>query len=378
MRVANSPNDRSGNVLVLTALMMIPMFAAIACAVDLGYLCVVRSQLQRTADATALAAAWELCDGASLDEATDPLYAVYSARATAGQYARLNCVAGEAPALALSDVQLGYLQADGQTISLNPTAYVAASVNVRREAGQNGEVPLFFSRLLGINESAKSSQAIAVFTNSIGGFRPPTSGENLGILPLALDTGTWDGREGPDAVDEYSCNWDEATGQWVVTDGPDGIPEINLFPQGVNTPGNRGTLDIGSDSNSTADIARQIVEGITPADLDYHGGELKLDENGQLLLNGDTGISAGLKDELESIIGLPRIVPLFSSVAFNGNNAQYTVDRFVGMRIMYVELTGSMSGKRVIVQPAKIVTKGAIPTEGQNSDFVYSPVWLIR
>lgn len=379
MRVANRRKNRSGNVLVLTALMMIPMFAAIACAVDLGYLCVVSSQLQRTADATALATAWELCDGAVLSGEADPLYAVYSARTTASQYARLNSVAGEAPALAWDDVQLGYLQADGQTISLNPTAYVAASVNVRREASQNGEVPLFFSRLLGINESAKSSQATAVFINSIGGFRPPTSGENLGILPLVLDEGTWDGRNGVDASDEYSCNWDEATGEWVVTEGPDGINEVNLFPQGMGSPGNRGTTDVGSNNNSTADIARQIVDGVSAADLDYHGGELKLDENGDLMLNGDTGISAGVKDELDSIKGQPRVVPLFSSVAGNGNNAQYTIVGFAGVRIMHVKLTGNLSGKKVIVQPAKIAIKGVIAGEGgQNSDFVYSPVWLIR
>jgi hypothetical protein len=379
MRVSNSRKSRSGNVLVLTVLMMVVMFAAIAYAVDLGYLCVVRSQLQRTADATALATAWELCDGASLDEAADPLYAVNSARATASQYASLNSVAGEAPELASSDLQLGYLQADGQTISANPTAYVAASVNVRREEGQNGTVPLFFSGILGINDSSKSSQATAVFLNSIGGFKPPTSGENLGMLPISVDEETWNARNGVDATDEYSCNWDPDTEQWVVTDGPDGINEVNLFPQDTGAPGNRGTIDVGSNNNSTADIARQIVDGVSAAELEYHGGELKLDENGQLMLNGDTGISAGVKDELNSIKGQPRVVPLFASVAGNGNNSQYTITRFAGVRIMNVKLTGTLSGKQVIVQPAKITVKGAIAGEGgQNSDFIYSPVWLIR
>jgi hypothetical protein len=255
---------------------------------------------------------------------------------------------------------------------------VGASVNVRRDANQNGEIPLFFSRVLGINESSKSSQATAVFINSIGGFKAPSSGAHLQILPFALDKGTWDGRAGVDAVDEYSCDWDPDTEQWVVTEGPDGIPEVNLFPQGINAPGNRGTVDIGSNNNSTADIARQVVSGISPADMAYHSGQLKFDHCGEILLNGDTGISAGLKDELESIKGQPRIVPLFTEVTGNGNNAQYTIVHFAGVRVMDVKLTGSMSGKQVIVQPAKCVTKGAIASEGQTSDYVYSPVWLVR
>ena len=43
---------------------------------------------------------------------------------------------------------------------------------------------------------------------------------------------------------------------------------------------------------------------------------------GKLYLNGDTGISAGVKDELASIKGQPRIIPIFSTVSGNGNNAQ--------------------------------------------------------
>ena len=289
-----------------------------------------------------------------------------------------NTIAGAAPALSASDVSLGYLQADGRTISSNPTAYVGASVNVRRDANQNGTIPLFFSRVLGITESSKSSQATAVFINRIGGFKAPSSGAHLQILPFALDKGTWDGRAGVDAVDEYSCDWDPDTEQWVVTEGSDGIPEVNLFPQGINAPGNRGTVDIGSNDNSTTDIARQVVSGISPADLAYHSGQLKFDHCGEILLNGDTGISAGIKDELESIKGQPRIVPLFTEVTGNGNNAQYTIVHFAGVRVMDVKLTGDMSGKRVIVQPAKCVTKGAIASTGQTSDYVYSPVWLVR
>jgi hypothetical protein len=64
-----------------------------------------------------------------------------------------------------------------------------------------------------------------------------------------------------------------------------------------------------------------------------------------------------------------------------GNNAQYTIVKWVGVRIMEVKLTGPMNQKRVIVQPATIVTKGAIPAapgDPQTSTQVYSPPWIVR
>jgi hypothetical protein len=164
-----------------------------------------------------------------------------------------------------------------------------------------------------------------------------------------------------------------------VTSGSDGVKECNLYPQGTGSPGNRGTVDIGSSNNSTADIARQIVYGISPSDLAYMGGELKFDTSGKLYLNGDTGISAGVKDELASIIGKPRIIPIFQSVTGPGNNASYTIVAFAGVRITNVKLTGSMSSKNVMIQPCKLIVTGGIVNPGaQTSWFVTSPAWLVR
>jgi hypothetical protein len=97
-------------------------------------------------------------------------------------------------------------------------------------------------------------------------------------------------------------------------------------------------------------------------------------------LNGDTGISAGVKDELASIIGQPKVLPVFREVTGNGNNATYTIVDFVGVRVLDVKLTGSVSSKRVTIQPAAIVTSGAVWAPGESSvgHFIYSPVWLVR
>ena len=86
-----------------------------------------------------------------------------------------------------------------------------------------------------------------------------------------------------------------------------------------------------------------------------------------------------MKDALEAIKGKPRIIPIFRTLTGNGNNAQYGIVAWVGVRILDVKLTGSNNSKRVIIQPANIVTKGGIPNDtGQSSWYGYSPVKLIR
>ncbi|MFH1920983.1 MAG: pilus assembly protein TadG-related protein [Planctomycetota bacterium] len=379
MKTRSRRRNRKGNVLVLTAFCIVGIFALLACAVDLGYLQVARTELQRSADAAALAATWELVDEGALSGNSSPYYLQELAEGKAFEYAALNTVTTQGPALDYQDILVGYLanpmDPTSPLVLGSPNPANAVQVLVRKSAGQNGEVPLFFARALGVGGSALEATATAALLNDFKGFTLPGSGENLGMLPIALDLDTWNGLLAGVGTDSWT--WDAGLEQ--VTAGSDGILEVNLFPQGTGSPGNRGTVDIGSNNNSTADIARQITQGVNEADLAYHGGELVLDENGELFLNGDTGISAGVKDELASIKGQPKIVPIFSEVTGPGNNAQYTIVAFAGVRILEVKLTGCMNSKRVTIQPAIIKTLGGIPgSGGQTSQFVYSPVWLVR
>src|SRR5439155_14887323 len=138
---------------------------------------------------------------------------------------------------------------------------------------------------------SQSAEATAARVSGFSGFTAPSDGSNLDILPFALDKTTWDNLT-TNGTDSYRYNTDSKT----VSAGTDGIKEVNLFPQGTGSPGNRGTVDIGSSNNSTADIARQITSGVSRADLSHIGGSLRFDTHGELHLNGDTGISAGVKD----------------------------------------------------------------------------------
>ena len=255
----------------------------------------------------------------------------------------------------------------------------AVQVRVRRTADMNGEVPFFFARALGFHSVPNRAQATAVVASSFGGFRTPADGGNLPILPFELDVNTWNDLLDGGGNDQWQREWNDATKEWEVSKGGDGVNEVNLFPQGTGSPGNRGTVDIGSSNNSTKDIGRQITDGVSADDLAHHGGKLEFDANGQLPLNGDTGISAGVKDELGSIIGQPRMIPIFESVSGPGNNATYTIVKFVGVTVLEVKLTGNMQSKRVTIQPAYVVTGGGMPSPGgSTSQFLYSRPFLVR
>lgn len=357
------------------------MMVIIALAIDVGYLVFVDTELQRTADAAAIAATWQLVEQEGLGV---PLSAADAdaVRATAGQFAALNSVANSNITLAVDDVTIGNLDypfSASSAITFNdPSHFNAVKIRVRKTSGVdgNGAVPLFFARILGVDGCDMQREATAAFLGNSSGFRTPSDGRNLDILPFALDKTSWDGLLAGGGTDDY--RWDPDAK--CVRSGPDGVREVNLYPQGTNSPGNRGTVDIGASNNSTADICRQIRYGISASDLAYLGGKLEFDQYGKLYLNGDTGISAGVKDDLASILGQRRIIPVFESVSGPGNNATYTIVGFGGIRIMHVKLTGSPSQKQVMIQPARVISRGAIPAaEGAPaSQFVYSTVWLVH
>ncbi len=373
-------SDRSGAVLIVTLLMMVLMLIFVAMAVDLGYIQVAATEMQRSADASAIAAGWHLLSGMGPGGAGGSPTALTAVRNTASQFAGLNAVTSSPPSLAFEDAtigQLAYPFGQASFTFADPSQYNAVSVRVRRTAQQNGEISLFFSRIMGMSSLGLDVDATAAFCNNFRGFRTPSSGENSDFLPFALDKETWDNLiQNGVGTDDYK--FDPVT-QTVVS-GSDGIKEVNLYPQGTGSPGNRGTVDVGSSNNSTADISRQIRYGVSQADLAYHGGKLELDASGQLILNGDTGISAGIKDDLASIIGKPKAIFIFSQVQGPGNNAMYTIVDFAGVRVLNVKLTGSMSSKNVMIQPAGTIMKGGIPaTDGiVHSQYIYSPVVLVR
>lgn len=356
-------HPRRGSTLVLAAVFLVLMLAMIGFAVDLGYVVLVRTQLQVAADSAAIAAT-----AANMESPIEEVVA------TAAQYAGYHAAGGKSLELNPADVKLGVW--DFNSRRFNPSAWSGNAVRVttRRDSTSNGESALFFVRALGIDSVGLKTEAIAALVDNFSGFHPPSTGENLPILPFAVDKASCDDLFRGVGTDNWT--WNAETGD--VTRGGDGVAELNFYPQDTGAPGNRGTVDIGRDNNSTADLRRQILEGVSAEDLSYHGGKLELDNRGELELGADPGISAGMKNALEAIKGQGRIITVFSRVTGSGNNAEYTIVGFAGVRIMEVELTGG--DKRVMIQPAKMVVLGGIPgtAEARTSDWLFSPVCLVR
>ncbi|MCA9157507.1 MAG: hypothetical protein KDA72_04225 [Planctomycetales bacterium] len=372
---------RRGATLVLSVILLFGLFSFVAFSIDLGYLAQSRAEIQRSADAAAMAGCWELYAG--MERGNTIADSQPAARQAAADFSLLNPVCRSGPILDPSvvsqDVQIGYFSNPRNAVLSNDSSqpYFGVQALVSRTSVKNGEIPFFFGKIFGDSGIPMQSSATAVMAQKISGFSlPPSSTETIQLLPFALDLQTWQSLVSGTVSDQYAYN----AASEKVNSGQDGIGEVNLYPQGTGSPGNRGTVDIGGANNSTNDIARQIIHGISAQDLIDLGKPLNLDPNVGLTLNGDTGISAGVKDELTSIIGQKRVIPIFSSVSGNGNNATYSIVRWVGVRIMHVKLTGAMSGKQLIVQPAPMIASHAIvaTTGGASSDFILSPVMLAR
>jgi Flp pilus assembly protein TadG len=382
---------RRGAIGALAAVLLVVMLACAAFAIDIGMICMAKAQLQRTADASALAAADELLHQLSQHPTTSAgaVEDMYSpVQGTAVSTAQANVVFGQSPSVALNpanaqsgEIVVGEMVRDDNgaaSLSFNdPTRFNSVLVQVNRTAAQNGEVGLFFGRVLGCNSTAVSAQAQAAFIQSFKGFKIPSGGDDppptLMVLPFAVSSDAWQAAQSGTGQDSFG--WDKDSQR--VTSKGDGIREVNLYPLDIGSSGNFGTVDIGSNNSNTPTLQRQIVGGVTNDDLAFYGGALQLDASGKLILSGDPGGKLGaIQPELQQIVGQSRIIPIYSSVTGMGQNAQFTITGFAGCRIMDVQLTDA--DKHLTMQPAPIMTRGGIPGGSNTSSQIYSPVVLVR
>jgi Flp pilus assembly protein TadG len=390
-----SLNDRRGGVIVLAAAVLVALFAFTAFVVDVGYITLTKAELSKTADGAALAAVSELPysfgKGATLTQSEAEVEGRNAAIAVGNANVSTNRTSTYLNST--RDVRYGsYTWDSGSSKWIkgwNQQPYNMAEVTFRRNVtGDNGSastagdgpLSLFFAPVFGTYRAGTQASSIAAMLPAVGFKITPGSSAKIGILPIALDLDTWNALIN-DGVGTDSYTYNESSG--LVTNGGDGIKEVNLYPNGTADlpPGNRGTVDIGPTNNSTSDLNRQILEGINESDLQSlaaQGVQLRWD-TGPIQLNGDPGLSAGIKEELESIKGQPRAIPIFSAVSGPGNNAMYTIVKFVGVRIMFVQLTGKPTSKKVLIQPAPFVEPLAITgNQAITSDTIFGPATLIQ
>ena len=143
----SAPRDRQGVIIVLSAILMVVIFSMAALAIDMGFMFVVRTQLQAAADSGALAA------GNSLHLTPAEVIAVgedFATRHEAG---------GRAIRADETTVELGIWDADAETFTVSGAGALGNAVKVTVERQDEA---LFFARVMGTNEFTTSVSAIAM------------------------------------------------------------------------------------------------------------------------------------------------------------------------------------------------------------------------
>lgn len=375
---------RRGNIVVLTSLMLVFLLGLVAFAVDLGYIARTSGQMKGASDGAALAAALEL--GYGLGPGTNPSQATVSSNAKIAGSAVANAnPAGDKSSVYLNssaDFRFGRRtfvnNAWTNNWGVQPYNVVEVTANRGRGNSSAGDspLPLFFGRAMGKNSvDVQVLSRAALLPGSGFHFTPNMSVTRAPILPITYDEPSWNALLAGTGSDAYSYN----TSTGAVSSGSDGILEIDLYPYGNQSlvPGNRGTVKIGVDNNSTATLSDQIRNGVSAAQLATIGGSIEIPNGGSITLGGNPGLSAGIKDDLTAIIGQPRAIPIFRAVSGPGNNASFTIVKFVGIRILFVQLTGGQ--KRVIAQPAVLTSETVIAGKASSvSDYVYTKPKLVE
>ena len=351
--------DRRGSVLITIAAFMVVFIMIIAFAVDYGYLLVVRTDLQRAADAAALAAVWDLVP----DELGNQTEAADQARTSARYYINQNVRSpDESLTIPDADIQIGRYDPatinSGNVTLLNDGMLDAVRVTIRRDGNVNSAVPLFFGRVFGASRANVVVTATAVLRPS----NVLVPGNK--ILPFAFDINQWDLMNPGDERVMY--------GDGQIEDG-DGNP----------IPGNWGTLDVGDNANSTSDLRDQIERGLRQDDLDILAeqlgpyGEPRIPNNKQLptpvWVQGEPGLSTGMRQALDNVLNEPRLIPLIDEVVGSGgNNSEYQIVGWGVVEVIEVRLNGNnkhVTIKKVYaydsqLKPVTDLSNPASPIEG--------------
>jgi Flp pilus assembly protein TadG len=368
------PARRRGAILVLAALMMVVLLGFVALAVDIGVLAGARAQLKTVADSAALAGVRELADDSRLGSTLSKVATLAQAASTrAIAFGQANSVLNQSAVVLTGDVKVGVKTLPNPTDSIFAVSTGlntnSVQVTATRDGSHAGIVPAFFGRIFnaqGWSPSVVSTATVEIF--QIKGFNT-TSNQNAGIMPFALDKTVWD-QLNIQKADSYSYSPSNGT----VSNGPDGVYEVNMYPLGSG-PGNFGTIDIGSNNNGTSTVGDQISSGVTSAQMqaEFGGSTATLPH----WFGGNTGVSGGLKDNLNGIIGQPRAVLLYTATnGGSGNNLQYQATSWAAVLIVNVDMTGNP--KTVTIQPAFLTDPTVIPDYGNPGSWTSGGVLVLH
>lgn len=373
----------------LVALLIIPFMGMLAFSVDIGYVLVVKSDLQNAADAAALAGAQKLQDlyvQYNLPNQTNKLQILLTATTndgtsscptyTAEKFAKYNKAGGVYLNVPDSDVEIGFTDAGGNYSALLGTNFPnTITVTTRRQGSSgsttNGGVGLFFAPVFGLRTKDLSATARAtIYAGDVSSFKV-ISGIDSHVLPVALDYNAW--------VTFYQ------TGQSPdgnIYSGPNGAPQLQVYPSPGSAPGNFGLIDVGPPQNNAPAFRQWIDDGETPNDIQYllDNNLLPVSLSASKQWKAGPGLKSTLLSDFQDQQGKANLIPLFKPVSTSpyqaaggsGSNTYYTIVGFVGVQI--TTATSSGSNMNISIQPtaaidATSVISNAQPAGTQTSTF---------
>jgi len=382
---------RRGHALTFVAVTVIPLLGFAALAIDGGMLYSVRAELQRTADAAALAGAQALV--------TDSMLARNDSEVAQDAYNRASLVAGLNPVLKCpahlppADLRLGIITEPTNLSSpfrtSAPLQANAVSATARRtDESIDGPVPLFFAAVFGRNYSSLIGTATAVVDDHFAGYRPPTNSPVGGtLIPFTVRRSVYDDQT-VNGQDLYCYD------NGMVKPVGDRIPEVHLYTNRENQwdlqpdtdenfgGGNFGVVDVGNKGTAASFTAAQITNGISRDDLIAEIGTPEIrfysDEGSPLTytMTGTSGTMSSMEDEIAARVG--QIVGFFvhDYMIDTGTNCLYTLVGIRFGRLMDVDLHGKNVDKSMWIQPvaysgSDIITDADAPPTGKYTCRIY-------
>jgi len=372
-RQATRP-ERRGAIVPLFAILLVPILAMLCFSIDAGWMVLVRTDLQSTADAAALAGAEKLQElyvqynmpgqlTQSTILATATGNAAGSPMATAKQFARLNKAGNTNIALLDQDVHFGFTDANGNYTYPCAGFPNTIEVTVRRDDTANTPLQLFFGGVLGMSTVNLQAKARAtIYSGSVSTLQV-IPGVDAHILPVALDYKVWD---------QFYATGLSPDGT-IHQNTTNGNPELQVYPFNTNTPGSFGLIDTGPPQNNVPAFRNWIDDGQTPNDISYllNNNMLPVSFNSAKNWKVGPGLKSTLTSDFNSQQWQPNLIPIFRATHYSngandpyiaasgtGQGATYAVVGFVGVTIS--SATGSGNSMNISIQPMAVVDPTAV------------------
>jgi len=359
---------RRGVVAAQVAVCLVLLMAMAALTIDIGAMFNARADLQKAADATALAGAsvYTTDDMMRIRQGSGDAFAVQDLVVMAKD--RVDHVSPLNPSFGSSlmfvepaDMAAGWIDLSSGNSALQtgapPNTFQALQVVTRRTTeATNGPVQMMFSRVFGITTSDLTATAVGVFDDRFAGVTVTELGVDL--LPFTIHEDAF-AQELAQGGDQYGYHEDSG----AVDSAPDGIREVRLYPYPLSGSGytegdgNFGVLNIGTGNQGLDAEVIQIQNGISTEDMIMEIGTASPtfhDDDGSQVsydMTGSPGLESSLRESITAKIGDVVGFFLHDHVILSGSNAIYRVTEIRYGRVMDIRLTGSPEQRGFFIQP---------------------------